>query len=299
MAETIRERLGVESLAFFDSIAPIVSAESLDMTVLYPLSRYGKGSGDDYLNAPLSEAEYRRLVADLLEADQYASHDFEKTPYFEACLPVEEMARRGHDTLRFGPMKPVGLANPKTGKEPFAVVQLRREDDAGQMWNIVGFQTKMRQAEQQRVLRAIPGMGEAEFLRFGSMHRNSYLNSPATLSAHLSARDDDMLLFAGQLTGVEGYTESMGTGILAGLNMARMLGGKDPKIPPPETMLGSLLRYVTETKSGDFQPMNANFGLLPPLETRIRKKRERREKLAARALEKMEELTAGFLGVSK
>ena len=295
LAEAIRSRLGVESLAFFDSIAPIVSAESLDMSVLYALSRYGKGSGDDYLNAPLAEAEYRNLIANLIEADQYASHEFEKTPYFEGCLPVEEMARRGPDTLRFGPMKPVGLENPKTGKEPFAVVQLRREDRAGQMWNLVGFQTKMRQAEQGRVLRTIPGLGEAEFLRFGSMHRNSYLNSPVTLSAHLSAKDDDRLLFAGQLTGVEGYTESLGTGILAGHNMARLLAGEKPMIPPRQTMLGALLHYVTGPESDDFQPMNANFGLLPPLETRVRKKRERREQMARRALDAMRDFAGELL----
>jgi methylenetetrahydrofolate--tRNA-(uracil-5-)-methyltransferase len=295
LAETIRNRLGVESLAFYDSIAPIVSAESLDKTILYPLSRYGKGCGDDYLNAALSEEEYRNLVKELLGADQYASHEFEKTPFFEGCLPVEELARRGPDTLRFGPMKPVGLSDPKTGKEPFAVVQLRREDKAGQMWNLVGFQTKMRQADQARVLRTIPGLADAEFLRFGSMHRNSYLNTPMTLTSFLSARDDDMLLFAGQLTGVEGYTESLGTGILAGFNMARLLSGREPKIPPAETMLGGLLRYVTESDADDFQPMNANFGLLPPLDRRVRKKRERREQLAERAIDAMKQFAAGIL----
>jgi methylenetetrahydrofolate--tRNA-(uracil-5-)-methyltransferase len=287
LAEKIRKRLGVDSLAFFDAIAPIVSVDSLDLSVLYPLSRYGKGSGDDYLNAPLTEAEYRTLVEALLAADQYASHEFERTPFFEGCLPVEELARRGSDTLRFGPMKPVGLEDPKTGKEPFAVVQLRREDRAGQMWNLVGFQTKMRQEDQGRVLRTIPGLGESEFLRFGSMHRNTYLNTPATLTAHLSARDDDRLMFAGQLTGVEGYTESLGTGILAGHNMSRLLANNEPKIPPPETMLGALLRYVTGADPDKFQPMNANFGLLPPLDTRVRNKRERRERMAERALETM------------
>ncbi len=263
LAETIRNRLGVESLAFYDSIAPIVSAESLDQTLLYPLSRYGKGCGDDYLNSPLSEEEYRNLVKDLLGADQYTSHEFEKTPFFEGCLPVEELARRGPDTLRFGPMKP--------------------------------FQTKMRQADQARVLRTIPGLGSAEFLRFGSMHRNSYLNTPITLTSFLSARDDDKLIFAGQLTGVEGYTESLGTGILAGHNMARLLSGRRPKMPPAETMLGALLRYVTESDADDFQPMNANFGLLPPLEKRVRKKRERREQLAERAIDSMREFAAGIL----
>ena len=287
LAEVISDRLGVDALAFFDSIAPIVSVESLDMSVLYALSRYAKGSGDDYLNAPLTEPEYRALVEALLAADQYADHEFEKTPYFEGCLPVEELARRGPDTLRFGPMKPVGLPDPKTGREPFAVVQLRREDRAGQMWNLVGFQTKMRQLDQVRVLRTIPGLGAAEFLRHGSMHRNTYLNTPASLTAHLSTKDDGRLLFAGQLTGVEGYTESLGTGILAGQNMARILAGTAPKVPPPETMLGALLRYVFEADPDSFQPMNANFGLLPPLESRVRNKRERRERMADRALETM------------
>ena len=296
LADVICERLGVDSLAFFDSIAPIVSAESLDMSVLYALSRYGKGCGDDYLNAPLSEMEYRALVDSLLAADEYASHEFEKTPYFEGCLPIEELARRGPDTLRFGPMKPVGLPDPKTGREPFAVVQLRREDKAGQMWNLVGFQTKMRQQDQGRVLRTIPGLGGAEFLRFGSMHRNTYLNTPATLTPHLSTKGDDRLLFAGQLTGVEGYTESLGTGILAGHNLVRLLAGKAPSIPPPETVLGALLRYVSEADPGDFQPMNANFGLLPPLEPRIRNKRQRRERMAERALQKMQDFAEEFLG---
>jgi len=296
LAEAIRQRLGVDALAFFDSIAPIVSAESLDMSVLYALSRYGKGSGDDYLNSPLTEAEYYTLIEELISAEQYPAHEFERTPYFEGCLPVEELARRGPETLRFGPMKPVGLVNPTSGEEPYAVVQLRREDRAGQMWNLVGFQTKMRQAEQRRVLRSVPGLADAEFLRYGSMHRNSYLNSPVALSPHLSARDDAKLLFAGQLTGVEGYTESLGTGILAGHNMARLLTGEAPKIPPRESMLGALVHYVTNADPGDFQPMNANFGLLPPLETRVRKKRERREKLAARALERMTEFASELVG---
>ncbi len=292
LAQAFRDRLGADSLTFFDSIAPIVSAESLDMKVLYPLSRYSKGSGDDYLNAPLEEREYREFVEALLCSEQYPTHEFEKTPFFEGCLPVEELARRGADTLRFGPMKPVGLEDPRTGRTPFAVVQLRREDRAGQMWNLVGFQTKMRQADQRRVFRSIPGLGEAEFLRYGSIHRNTYLNSPLVLSRHLSTHDDSILLFAGQLVGVEGYTESLGTGILAGLNMARLLAGGIPVLPPPETMLGALVRYVTESDPASFQPMNANFGLLPPLPSRVRNKRERRERLAARALEAMEEFAS-------
>lgn len=284
LAETISRHLGAESLAFYDAIAPIVAAESLDHGRLYRLSRYGKGSGDDYLNAPLGADEYRTFVEALVTGEQFRAHGFDQVPYFEGCLPIEEMAGRGLDVLRFGPMKPVGLADPRTGHEPHAVVQLRQEDRAAQMWNLVGFQTRLRIPDQRRIFRTIPGLAEAEFLRWGSIHRNTYLNSPAALSTHLSARDDDMMLFAGQLVGVEGYTESLGTGLLAGMNLARMLAGAEPLIPPPETMLGALVRYVHDADPTRFQPMNANFGLLPPLVDRIRDKRLRRQRMAERAL---------------
>jgi len=253
------------ALAFYDAIAPIVSHESLDHTRLYALSRYGKGDGDDYLNAPMSREEYEAFIAALTAADQFTAHEFDQVPYFEGCLPVEEMARRGPETLRFGPMKPVGLPDPRTGRDPYAVVQLRREDRAGQMWNLVGFQTRLRIPEQKRVFGMIPGLGGAEFLRFGSIHRNSYINSPACLGEGLVARDDDTLFFAGQLTGVEGYTESLGTVLLAGINLARRLTGKPIAIPPPTTMLGSLYRYLREADPARFQPMNANWGLVEPL----------------------------------
>jgi methylenetetrahydrofolate--tRNA-(uracil-5-)-methyltransferase len=202
-------------------------------------------------------------------------------------MPVEEMARRGRETLRFGPLKPVGLRDPRTGREAWAVVQLRREDRAGQMWNIVGFQTRLRIPEQQRIVRMIPGLQNAEFLRFGSIHRNSYINTPAVLSPHLSLRDDARVLFAGQITGVEGYTESGATGLLAGVNLARLIDGADPVIPPPTTMLGGLYRYLREADSAHFQPMNANFGLLDDLGERVRDKRRKRELLAERALRDM------------
>ena len=221
LAAAITARLGTASLAFYDAIAPIVSAESLDHGPLYALSRYGKGGGDDYLNAPMSAEEYNGFISALVEADQFSAHGFDEVPYFEGCLPVEEMARRGPETLRFGPMKPVGLPDPRTGRDPHAVVQLRREDRAGQMWNLVGFQTRLRIPEQKRVFGMIPGLGQAEFLRYGSIHRNAYLNSPAALGTALTAKDDDRLFYAGQLTGVEGYTESLGTGLLAGINLAR------------------------------------------------------------------------------
>ena len=204
-------------------------------------------------------------------------------PYFEGCLPVEEMAKRGPETLRFGPMKPVGLPDPRTGREPFAVVQVRREDRAGQMWNLVGFQTRLRIPEQQRVFRQIPGLAQAEFLRYGSIHRNAYLNSPATLGPGLMTRDEPAVCFAGQLTGVEGYTESLGTGILAGINLHRLLTGQKVVVPPATTMLGGLLRYLREADPKHFQPMNANFGLLDPLPGKVRKT-EKRALLAERAL---------------
>jgi methylenetetrahydrofolate--tRNA-(uracil-5-)-methyltransferase len=282
LATAISTRLGSSALAFYDAIAPVVSSDSLDHSRLYALSRYGKGGGDDYLNAPLDGHGYEGFLDALLEADQYQGHDFDQVPYFEGCLPVEEMARRGRETLRFGPMKPVGLPDPRTGREPHAVVQLRREDRAGQMWNLVGFQTRLRIPEQQRVFRMIPGLECAEFLRYGSIHRNAYVNSPATLGHALTARDDDRLFFAGQLTGVEGYTESLGTGLLAGVNLARRLAGKTALVPPPTTMLGGLYRYLRDADPAHFQPMNANFGLLEPLEGKVKKDRKK-ELLVERA----------------
>jgi methylenetetrahydrofolate--tRNA-(uracil-5-)-methyltransferase len=275
LTEAIVARLGSAALAFYDAIAPVVSSDSLDHERLYALSRYGKGEGDDYLNAPMDAAAYERFLDALLEADQHQGHEFDQVPYFEGCLPVEEMARRGRETLRFGPMKPVGLPDPRTGREPHAVVQLRREDRAGQMWNLVGFQTRLRIPEQQRVFRLIPGLEQAEYLRFGSIHRNSYLNSPASLGPALAARDDDRLFFAGQLTGVEGYTESLGTGLLAGINLARRLAGKPAAVPPPTTMLGGLYRYLRDADPKHFQPMNANFGLLDPLPGKVKKDRKK------------------------
>jgi methylenetetrahydrofolate--tRNA-(uracil-5-)-methyltransferase len=298
LATAIARRLDATALAFFDAIAPIVSADSLDTARLFRASRYGKGGGDDYWNAPLTEQQYDALVTALRTGEQYQPHhEFDRTPYFEGCLPVEEMAARGRDVLRFGPMKPVGLTDPgrKPGDTPFAVVQLRQEDRAGQMWNLVGFQTRLKVPEQQRVFRMIPGLGAAEFLRFGSIHRNAYINSPRALTAHLSAKDDPMLLFAGQLTGVEGYTESAATGILAGINLARLLAGETPVVPPPTTMLGALYRYVHTADPEHFQPMNANFGLLEPLERAVKDKQKKRELLVERALADMDDFAARVL----
>jgi len=287
LSQAIAAALGADALAFYDAIAPIVSSESLDTARLYRASRYGKGEGADYWNAPLGREEYGAFLGALRTADQYRAHEFDAVPYFEGCLPVEEMAARGEDTLRFGPMKPVGLADPRTGKEPWAVVQLRQEDRAGQMWNLVGFQTRLRTGEQQRVFRMIPGLERAEFLRYGSIHRNSYVNTPKCLSPHLALRDRPATLFAGQLTGGEGYTESLGTGLLAGLNLARILRGKQPLVPPPTSMLGGLLRYLREAEPARFQPMNANFGLLAPLEQAPRNRERRNAALAQRALADM------------
>ena len=282
LANAIAERLGNDALAFFDAIAPIVSNESLEHDQLYALSRWGKGDGDDYLNAPLDRDGYEAFIDALSAADQFHGHEFDEVPYFEGCLPVEEMAKRGRETLRFGPMKPIGLHDPRTGKEPYAVVQLRREDRAGQMWNLVGFQTRLRMPEQARVFRTIPGLANAEFLRYGSIHRNSYVNAPAALGRALMMPGDAPVFVAGQLTGVEGYTESIGTGLLAGINLARTLRGEHVVVPPPTTMLGGLLRYLAEADPKHFQPMNANFGLLDPIEGKVRKA-ERKTLQVARA----------------
>jgi methylenetetrahydrofolate--tRNA-(uracil-5-)-methyltransferase len=289
LATTIRARLGVDSLAFYDAIAPIVAAESIDESIVWRASRYDRetmaGIGEGaYINCPMTREAYDAFIDALAAADQHRGHEFDEVPYFEGCMPIEEMARRGRDTLRFGPMKPVGLRDPRTGHIPYAVVQLRMEDRAGRMWNLVGCQTRMRIPEQQRVFRMIPGLQDAELLRYGSIHRNSYINSPASLTPHLSLRDDAQLLFAGQLTGVEGYTESSATGLLAGINLARMLAGDEPMIPPPTTMLGALYRYLRDADPRHFQPMNANFGLVDELPEPVRDKRRKRELMAERAL---------------
>ncbi len=292
LAAAIRERLGVESLAFYDAIAPIIDYDSIDHDVVFRASRYGKetmeGEGDGaYLNSPMDRAQYEDFLDALTQADQATAHEFDAVPYFDGCMPAEEIARRGRESLRFGPMKPVGLTDPRTGREAYAIVQLRMEDKGGRMWNLVGFQTRLRYPEQQRVFRLIPGLENAEFLRFGSIHRNSYLNAPAALSPHLALKDDPATLFAGQLTGVEGYTESTATGLLAGINLSRLLAGDDPVVPPPTTMLGALYRYMREADPRHFQPMNANFGLVDDLGKRVKDKRAKKEELAARALEHM------------
>jgi methylenetetrahydrofolate--tRNA-(uracil-5-)-methyltransferase len=235
----------------------------------------------------MSREQYESFMDELIAADQASAHDFDAIPYFEGCMPIEEMARRGRDTLRFGPMKPVGLVDPRGRRKLYAVVQLRMEDRAGRMWNMVGFQTRLRYPEQQRIFRTIPGLEGAEFLRLGSIHRNSYINAPGALTPQLSLRDDPMVLFAGQLTGVEGYTESTATGLVAAINLSRLLNGLQPVIPPATTMLGALYRYLRDADPRHFQPMNANFGLVDELPETIRDKRAKREKIAERALADM------------
>ena len=295
LSQAILDLTGEGQLLFFDAIAPIVNFDSVDMSVAWRQSRYDKeGPGGDaaaYINCPMDKDQYEAFIDALATADQFTSHEFDKVPYFEGCMPIEEMARRGRESLRFGPMKPIGLQDPRSTSRPHAVVQLRMEDRGGRMWNLVGFQTRLRIPEQARVFRMIPGLAEAEFLRFGSIHRNSYVNAPAALSSHLSLRDAPQLMFAGQITGVEGYTESSATGLLAGINLSRQLNGNDPVVPPPATMMGALYRYMREADPKHFQPMNANFGLLDDLEgvapKVLKDKAKKRELFAERALTAM------------
>ncbi len=267
MAEQLMSLVGARRLFFYDAIAPIVDADSLNMDRIFSASRYGKG--EDYLNCPLTEDEYNRLVNELASAEVYPGHSFEEIPFFEGCLPVEELARRERLALAFGPMKPVGLVDPHTGRMPFAVVQLRSENSAGTMFNMVGFQTRLKRTEQERVFRLIPGLEQAVFLRYGSIHRNTFLYSPEILLPTLQIRIRPDLFIAGQLCGVEGYVESIATGMIAGINASRLQLGKPPIVPSERTVLGALLKYITTPRS-NFQPMNANFGLLPPPEKHLR-----------------------------
>lgn len=279
--DAIEAALGDGGLSFFDAIAPIVHRDSLDDSIVFEAGRFDEDA--DYLNCPMDEGEYEAFIAALNAGEAHAGHDWDAVPYFEGCLPVEVMGGRGLDTLRFGPMKPIGLTDPRTGERPWAVVQLRREDRAGQMWNMVGFQTRLKIGEQRRIFGMIPGLAEADFLRWGSIHRNSYLNFPERLTEYGSLRDRADLLFAGQLTGVEGYTESAASGILAGINLARLIKGDAPVVPPPTTMIGGLYRYLRDAAPGRFQPMNSNWGLVDPLPQRVKNKREKRARLAERA----------------
>ena len=284
LAGALREALGHEYVAFFDAVAPIVTRESVDMEKAYVAGRYGRG--DDYINCPMTREEYAAFLEALLAAERALPHDFERGMYFEGCMPVEAIADRGPDTLRFGPMKPVGLPDPRTGLEPWAVVQLRRDNALGTLYNLVGFQTGLKWSEQRRVFSMIPGLERAEFVRFGVMHRNTSVNAPAVLDAHLRplplGRGD--LFLAGQITGVEGYMESTAMGLVAGVNAARLLKGLSMPEWPAETAVGSLLRYLRGADPRHFQPMNTNLGIFPPLTERIRNKRERAAAFYARAV---------------
>jgi methylenetetrahydrofolate--tRNA-(uracil-5-)-methyltransferase len=287
LAEKIRKLTGEEYLYFYDAAAPIVERDSIDMDKVYLKSRYDKGEAA-YLNCPMTEEEFRRFHTALVEAEVVPLKEFEKEIYFEGCMPVEVMAARGDKTLTFGPMKPVGLEDPKTGKRPYAVVQLRQDDAAGTLYNIVGFQTHLKWGAQKEILRMIPGLENVEIVRYGVMHRNTFINSPNVLKPTYQLKADPNIFFAGQMTGVEGYVESAGSGLLAGINAAKLALGEEPIILPAETALGSMARYITEADSKNFQPMNINFGLFPDLGERIRSKQERAERHANRALESIQ-----------
>jgi methylenetetrahydrofolate--tRNA-(uracil-5-)-methyltransferase len=287
----IGELLGTGDLYFYDSIAPIVSAPSLDLSKMYALSRYGKGGGEDYWNAPLDRAQYEAFVASLLAAETVPVKDFEKGIYFEGCLPIEVMAERGSETLRHGPMKPMGLPDPRTGKIPWAVVQLRQDDLAREHYNLVGFQTKLKVPEQQRVFRTIPGLEGAQFVRFGMLHRNTYIHAPAHLDRFFRMRREPRIFFAGQITGVEGYVESAATGLGVGVTLAQLLEGREPAPVPYTTAMGSLARHCSERPATEkFEPMNVTFGLIEDTShSPIRDRRARREQLSRRALEAIRE----------
>jgi len=278
--------LGDKYLYFYDSVAPIVEASSLDMTKLYAASRWGKGGGDDYLNAPMSKAEYHAFVNELLTGERVPFHDFEKAVFFEGCLPIEAMADRGIETLRHGPMKPFGLRHPVTGREPYAVVQLRQDDLAKDHYNVVGFQTKLKVGEQKRVFRTIPGFTNAEFVRFGMLHRNTYLNGPAHLDRLFRWKKDPRVFFGGQITGVEGYLESAATGLMIGVTLAQLLEGREPLPIPFTTALGALSRHVSEPREQDFSPANVTFGIIDDAGVPLSKDRAvRRQEICKRALE--------------
>lgn len=293
LAEEIGRLCG-ERLSFFDAAAPIVTFDSIDMNEAFFASRYDRGDGDDYINCPMNKEQYEAFYEALSTAERAQQHDFDRRVY-EGCMPIEIMAQRGGDTIRYGPMKPVGLRDPRTGHRPWANLQLRREDAQGTMFNLVGFQTNLKFGEQKRVFSMIPALRNAEFVRYGVMHRNTFIDSPRLLNADYSMRERPELYFAGQMTGVEGYMESAGSGLLAGLNAARRINGEEPFVLPVETMLGALANYISSSPSESFQPMGANFGILPPIEPKIRNKQERYAALSQRALSLLD-TAAGNIG---
>jgi methylenetetrahydrofolate--tRNA-(uracil-5-)-methyltransferase len=283
LSQEIARLSGSGHLYFFDSISPIVEADSIDMSKVYLAARYDKGSAD-YINCPMSKEEYERFCDALISGQSAEERDWEKLNYFEGCLPIEEIARRGRDTLRFGPMKPVGLKDPRTGRIPYAAVQLRQENLRADSYNLVGFQNHLKFADQARVLRLIPGLENARFLRYGQIHRNTYINAPMLLSETLQMKDHRSVFFAGQVCGVEGYVESIATGLMAGIHAAALVSGFDPVVPPRPTAFGSLVHYVTHADARNFQPANITFDLLPPLEHKIRDRKERHRQQCALAL---------------
>ncbi|MBQ5153570.1 FADH(2)-oxidizing methylenetetrahydrofolate--tRNA-(uracil(54)-C(5))-methyltransferase TrmFO [Macrococcoides caseolyticum] len=287
LSKQIQALTGQDHLYFYDAAAPIIEKDSIDMDKVYLKSRYDKGEAA-YLNCPMTEEEFNTFYDALLEAEVVPLKEFEKEIYFEGCMPFEEMAKRGRKTLLFGPMKPVGLEDPKTGKRPYAVVQLRQDDAAGTLYNIVGFQTHLKWGAQKEILKLIPGLENVEVVRYGVMHRNTFINSPTNLQQTYQFKGNDSLFLAGQMTGVEGYVESAASGLVAGINMAKYVDNKPVITFPENTVIGSMAYYITHTSSKNFQPMNANFGLLPSLDKRIKDKKERYEALAARALASLE-----------
>ena len=295
LAADIKQKLGSEYLNFYDSAAPIVSGDSINMQSAFYQSRYDKGDGDDYINCPLNKEEYEAFHSALITAERAPLKDFEGDPtVYEGCMPIEILASRGTDAIRFGPMKPVGLTDPNTGHRPWAVLQLRKENCEGSMYNLVGFQTNLKFGEQKRVFSMIPALKDAEFMRYGVMHRNSFINSPCLLNKNLSLKSNPNVFFAGQLSGVEGYMESAASGIMVAINAAAYLNGKKPLILPTTTMIGAILNYITDPDTKKFQPMGANFGLFPPLETRVRDKKERYGLLAARGLKDFDAAVKDF-----
>lgn len=288
LAESLRQKFG-GTLSFFDAVAPIVTTDSVDMDRVFMGARYDRGEAD-YINCPMERDEYDAFYDALVSAERAPLHDFDVADpkVYEGCMLIEVMAGRGRDTLRYGPLRPVGLIDPHTGRRPWANIQLRKENAAGTMYNIVGFQTNLKFGEQKRVFSMIPGLEHAEFVRYGVMHRDTFMDSPRLLSKSLSLKSEPRLFFAGQFTGVEGYTESAATGILAGINAARFASGEEPLVLPPETMLGALVNYITDESVDNFQPMGANMGILPPLEKKIRHKDERYAALAERAIAGLE-----------
>lgn len=286
MSEAIKALCG-DYLSFYDAAAPIVTADSVDMNIAFGASRYDRGGDDDYINCPFNKEEYENFISELVNAEGAVLHDFD---VYEGCMPIEKLAKRGLDAPRFGPMKPVGLTNPNTGHRPWAAVQLRRENEKGTMFNLVGFQTNLKFGEQKRVFSMIPGLENAEFVRYGVMHRNSFLDSPRVLNKDFSLRNNKNIFFAGQITGVEGYMESAASGIIAGINAVRLAEGKDSIELSEVTMIGALSSYISDETVKNFQPMGANFGVLPPIEPKIRDKRERYAALAERALNSLNEV---------